>query len=74
MKDNLCQKNTWQYDIFYKYSEKMVSPKTITLEHDLSCCVIWKDDKSFSLDGKSKMKFSKEIHGNIIFPSNAQKI
>ena len=27
MKDDLSQKNTWKYDIFFKCSEKMVFPK-----------------------------------------------
>ena len=26
-KDDLSQKNTWKYDIFFKYSEKMVFPR-----------------------------------------------
>ena len=47
LKDDLSQKSTWEYDIFLKYSEKMVFPKNISLEYDLSCCVIWKDDIFF---------------------------
>ena len=27
MKDDLSQKNTWKYDIFFKCPEKMVFPK-----------------------------------------------
>ena len=27
MKDDLSQKNTWKYDIFFKCSEKMIFPK-----------------------------------------------
>ena len=27
MKDHLSQKNMWKYDIFFKYSENIVSPK-----------------------------------------------
>ena len=42
MKDDLSQKNTWKYDIFFKCPKKMVFPKIITLEYDLSC-IIWKD-------------------------------
>ena len=42
MKDGLSQKNTWKYDIFFKCLEKIVFPKKIALEYDLSC-VIWKD-------------------------------
>ena len=48
MRDDLPQKNTSKYDIFFKCSEKMVFPKKIALEHDLSSCIIWKDDISFS--------------------------
>ena len=48
MKDDLSQKNTWKYDIFFKCPEKMVFPKKMALEHDLSCYIIWKDDISFS--------------------------
>ena len=42
MKDDLSQKNTWKYDIFFKLSEKMVFPKRATPAHDLSC-ITWKD-------------------------------
>ena len=42
MKDDLSQKNTWKYDIFFKLSEKMVFPKRAAPAHDLSC-IIWKD-------------------------------
>ena len=40
MKDDLSQKNTWKY-IFFKCPEKMVFPKKIALEYDISC-IIWK--------------------------------
>ena len=42
MKDDLSQKNTWKYDIFFKCPKKMVFPKKIALEYDISC-IIWKD-------------------------------
>ena len=42
MKDDLSQKNTRKYDIFFKLSEKMVFPKRAVPAHDLSC-IIWKD-------------------------------
>ena len=42
MKDDLSQKNTRKYDIFFKLSEKMVFPKRVVPVHDLSC-IIWKD-------------------------------
>ena len=41
MKDDLSQKNTRKYDIFFKLSEKMVFPKRAVPAHDLSC-IIWK--------------------------------
>ena len=41
------KKNTWKYDIFFKYSEKIVLPKKFAREYDLSC-IIWKDGISFS--------------------------
>ena len=40
MKDDLSQKNKWKY-IFFKCPEKMVFPKKIALEYDISC-IIWK--------------------------------
>ena len=57
------KKNTWKYDIFFKCSEKMVFPKKIALEYDLSY-IIWKDGIFFR---KMKDGFSQEIHGNMIF-------
>ena len=42
MKDDLSQKNTRKYDIFFKLSEKMVFPKRAGPAHDPSC-IIWKD-------------------------------
>ena len=47
MKDDLSQKNTWKYDIFFKRPEEMVFSKQIVLEYDLSC-IIWKDGGFFS--------------------------
>ena len=43
MKDDLSQKNTRKYDIFFKLSEKMVFSERAALRHDISC-IIWKDD------------------------------
>ena len=57
MKDDLSQKNTWKYDIFFKYFEKVVFSKRIAPGHDLSCTV-WKGGifswkhRTFFLDGK----------------------
>ena len=42
MKDDLSQKNTWKYDIFFELSKKMVFPKRAVPAHDPSC-IIWKD-------------------------------
>ena len=30
-KDDLSQKNTWKYDVFFKFSEKMAFPKNSRL-------------------------------------------
>ena len=46
MKNNLSQKSTWKYDIFIKCSEKMIFPKKITQEYDLSY-IMKKDGISF---------------------------
>ena len=46
MKDDLSEKITWKY-IFFKCSEKIVFPKKIALEYDLSC-IIRKDGISDS--------------------------
>ena len=84
MKDDLSQKNTWKYDIFFKCLKKMVFLKIIALEYDLSI-IIWKDDiffsgkydisfsrKYHSLNGIWKMVFLKKEHWNI-FSLNAPK-
>ena len=42
IKDDLSQKNTRKYDIFFKLSEKMVFSKGATPRDDLSC-IIWKN-------------------------------
>ena len=47
MRDELSQKNTWKYDIFFKCYEKIVFPKKIALEYDL-LCIIRKDGISSS--------------------------
>ena len=39
MKDDLSGKNTSRYDIFCKFSGKMVFPKVIAMEYDLSCII-----------------------------------
>ena len=42
MKDDLSQKITQKYDIFFKLSKKMVFSKRAAPGHDISC-IIWKD-------------------------------
>ena len=42
MKDDLSQKSTRKYDIFFKCQERIIFPKKIALEYDLSC-IIGKD-------------------------------
>ena len=65
MKDDLSQKNTWKYDIFFKLSGKMVFSKRAGPGHDLSC-IIWKDGifsrkhDILSLGRKSEMTFLKK--------------
>ena len=65
MKDDLSQKNTPKYDIFFELSEKMVFSKRATPGHYLSS-IIWKDGffsrkhDFFSLDRKWEMTFLKK--------------
>ena len=67
MKDDLSQKNTRKYDIFFKLSEKMVFSKRATLGHDLSC-IIWKDGIFFPktwyffIGQEVRDELSQEIH------------
>ena len=42
MKDDLSQKNTRKYNIFFKLSENMVFSKRAASAHNLFC-IIWKD-------------------------------
>ena len=72
MKDDLSQKNTWKYDIFFKCSEKMVLPKT-------NCTGIWfflyHEEKwhfffpkpYFFYRRKMKDDLSQKINGNMMF-------
>ena len=71
MKDDISQKNTWKCDTFFKCSEKMVFPKKIVLEHDISC-VIWKDG-IFFFGRNMKDDLSQVIHGNMIFSAYMYK-
>ena len=72
IKYDLSQKNTWNQDIFFKRSEKMVFSKWAAQGHDLSC-IIWKDGifcpktGYFFLGRKVRGDLSQEIHGKMIF-------
>ena len=72
MKDDLSQKNTRKYDIFFKLSEKMVFSKRVAPGHDLSC-IIWKDgiffpeNIIFFFGQEVSDDLSQEIHGHMIF-------
>ena len=63
MKDDLSQKNTWNYDIFFKCSEKMVFPKKLDWN---MIFLIWRvisfsrKYDIFFTDGKWKMIFLKK--------------
>ena len=72
MKDDLFQKNTGKYDIFFRSSEKKVFSKRAAPGHDLSC-IIWKDGiffpktRFFSLGQEISDYLSQEKHGNMVF-------
>ena len=61
------KKNTWKYDIFFKCREKLVFPKKIALEYDLSC-IIWKsgafspENMIYFFGRKMKDDLSQERH------------
>ena len=67
MKDDLSQKNTWKCDIFFKCTEKIISPKKnhagiwsfLYYVERWYFFFFWKYD-SFSSDGKWKMIFLKK--------------
>ena len=67
MKDDLSQKNTRKYDIFFKLSEKIVFSKRAAPGHDLSG-IIWKDGiffpktRYFFLGREVRDGLSQEIH------------
>ena len=72
MKDDLSQKNTWKYDIFFKCSEKMVFPKTLhwnMIFLALSRKMLFFSPKTwyFFFGRKMKDDLSQERHGNMIF-------
>ena len=72
MKDDLFEKNTRKYDIFFRSSEKKVFSKRASPGHDLSC-IILKDGifflktRNFFLGQEASDDLSQEIHGNMIF-------
>ena len=72
MKDDLFQKNTRKYDIFFRSSEKKVFSKRSAPGHDLSC-IIWKDgiffpeNIIFFFGQEVSDDLSQEIHGHMIF-------
>ena len=61
MKEDLYQKNTWEYDIFFKCSEKMVFPKKSHWNMIFFMCYLKKCYFFYpSLDGKWKIIFFKK--------------
>ena len=72
MQDDLFQKNTRKYDIFFRSFEKKVFSKRAAPWYDLSC-IIWKDGIFFSktryffLGKEVSDDLSQEIHGNMIW-------
>ena len=77
MKDDLSQKNTRKYDIFFKRSEKMVFWKRAAPGHDFPC-IIWKDGifsrkhDIFSMGGKWERPFSRNTWNYGIFCVHVQ--
>ena len=68
-KDDLSQKNTRKYDIFFKISEKITFPKGAAPAHDVSC-IIWKDSIFFP---KNMIFFPGQEEG-AAFPSKYMEI
>ena len=78
MKDGLFQKNKWKYDIFFKYSEKMVFPKKlhwnkIFLVLSGKMIFLFPENMIWFFKRKMKDDLSKKIHGFMTFFSNAPK-
>ena len=77
MKDDLSQKNTRKYDIFFKSSEKMVFWKRAAPEHDFPC-IICKDGifsrkhDIFFMGGKWERPFSRNTWNYGIFCVHVQ--
>ena len=81
MKDDLSQKNTWEYDILFKCSEKMVFPKksycNMIFVVVLPGKIIFLFPVNMMLFFRRKMKDDlsqkKKIHRKMIFSWNAPK-
>ena len=72
MKDDLFQKNTRKYDIFFRSCEKKVFLKRAAPGHDLSCIILkdgifFPEIRYFFLGQEASDDLSQEIHGNMIF-------
>ena len=73
MKDDLSQKNTWKYDVFFKLFEKMVFSKrgragTWSFLYYLERWYFFPKTWYFFLGQEARDDLSQEIHGNMIFP------
>ena len=78
MKDDLSQKNTWKYDIFFKCSEKMIFPKQshwnmIFLVASSRKIIFFPENMILFFRWKMKDDLSQKMHGNTVFLSNASK-
>ena len=72
MKDDLSQKNTWKYDIFFNCSKKMVFPKKshwhmIFLVSSGKIHFFFTKIWYFFCRRKMKDDLSQKIHGNMMF-------
>ena len=69
MEDDLCHKNTWKYDIFFKCPEKMVFAIKIIWNMNFLGKMVFFFRKIWYIFFRRKMKddLSQEIHGNMIF-------
>ena len=71
MKDDLPEKNTWKYDIFFKFLKKMICPKKShwnMIFLVLSGKIVFLYQKIYRFLGqKIKDDYSQEKNGNMIF-------
>ena len=70
MKDDLSQKNTWKYDIFFKCSEKMVFPKRL-LWNMIFLVVL--SGKMIFLFSENKILFFRRKMEDNLFPKSIWK-